>query len=542
MRRNFRATLTWLEHRTGLETAIRSILLDDIPGSAGWPQVFGSVALFLFLIQALTGILLSFNFAATPGEAYNSLSYIIRELTAGRMIRGLHHWGSSLMVIVVMLHMAQVFLYGAYKRPREATWMVGVILLLFTFAFGLTGYLLPWDNRAYWGTVVTTRIMGGAPLLGHYLQELLGADNGVGVVTFSRFYSLHTLLLPVAMMAMIGVHIVLVRRHGVTPAAFDEKPKRKFFPEQAFRDVVAVFVVFVMLFVTAALVKVPLERLADPTDASYIPRPEWYFLFLFQTLKFFPGALEPIGSVVLPTIAVLVLFAVPFIDRSRVCAVRNRVSAISVLVLTVASWSALTAAAVKTTPGSATPVAASKNSEPPLSFSAEEIAGFGYYRQEHCETCHNLVDGEPKTGPNLVGEGGRRTADWMIQHFKNPSQMLPGSNMPPIHLAMPELNALSSFLLKSTPDMVRDLENVPASPIEGAQIFVTNLCGSCHAVNGSGGGIGPSLNGVASRRSAQWIHEHFATPQKLSPGTVMPPYHFSSTQEQKLISYLFTLP
>ena len=116
------------------------------------------MAVFLFLVQAFTGALLAFNYAPTPGDAYNSLRYILTELTGGRLIRGLHHWGASMMIVVVVLHMVQVFLYGAYKKPREATWMVGVVLLLLTLAYGLTGYLLPWDNRAYWGTVVTTQI------------------------------------------------------------------------------------------------------------------------------------------------------------------------------------------------------------------------------------------------------------------------------------------------------------------------------------------------------------------------------------------------
>ena len=137
-----------------------NFLYEDIPGSSGWHQVFGSVAVFLFLVQAFTGILLAFNYAPTPGDAYNSLHYIITEVTGGRLIHGLHHWGASMMIVVVVLHMTQVFLFGAYKKPREATWMVGVVLLLLALGFGLTGYLLPWDNRAYWGTVVTTQIAG----------------------------------------------------------------------------------------------------------------------------------------------------------------------------------------------------------------------------------------------------------------------------------------------------------------------------------------------------------------------------------------------
>src|SRR4051794_26051106 len=148
--------VAWIEDRTGFSTLAKRAFLEEIPASAGWPQAFGSVALFLCLIQAISGILLSFNFAGTPGDSYNSLRYIIHDVPMGSMLHGLHHWGASLLMIVVVLHMGQVFLYGAYKKPREATWIAGVCLLLLILGFSLSGYLLPWDNRAYWGTMVTT--------------------------------------------------------------------------------------------------------------------------------------------------------------------------------------------------------------------------------------------------------------------------------------------------------------------------------------------------------------------------------------------------
>src|SRR5579871_974562 len=208
----------WVETRTGLPTAIRKFMYEEIPASSGWHQVFGSVALFLFLTQAFTGAMLAFNYAPTPGDAYNSLRYILTELTAGKLMRGLHHWGASMMIIVVVLHMVQVLLWGAYKKPRETTWIVGVFLLLLTLAYGLTGYLLPWDNRAYWGTVVTTQLVNSTPVLGPYLSRLLGGVGTIGVVTFVRFYGLHVLLLPPVTTLLIGLHIYLVRKHGVAPS------------------------------------------------------------------------------------------------------------------------------------------------------------------------------------------------------------------------------------------------------------------------------------------------------------------------------------
>lgn len=543
MRRFARRATDWVENRTGIETFIRSFLFEEIPASAGWAQVFGSVAVFLFLSQAFSGILLAFNFAPTPGEAYNSLTYIMRSVTAGKMIHGLHHWGATMMIIAVMIHMVQVFIYGAYKKPRETTWIVGVTLFLITLAFGLTGYLLPWDNKAYWGTTVTTTIAGQAPFVGGYLQRLMGAEDGVGVVTFARFYDLHTLILPGLMALLVIVHVYLVRRHGITPAPSDARPPVKFFPRQVFRDTIAIFIAFAILFMASLLVNVPLDRLADPTDTTYIPRPDWYFLFLFQALKFFKGPLEPIGSVVLPSAAIALLFAIPFLDRSRVRRLNQRLVAIAITIFAVAGWGALTMAAIVTTPPANPDGGGAKAGWTGwASFSPEELAGAGYFRQERCESCHNLVDGDPKVGPNLASLPVRRSAEWMIEHFKNPSQLIPGSNMPPIHLPDTALNALSAFLLKLTPENAARLMSAPPNAVDGAQLFVTSGCGGCHKVNGIGGEMGPSLNGVSTRRSKEWIEGHFDNPQKFSPGSIMPPYRFAPSDQDALISYLLSLP
>src|SRR5277367_2619005 len=258
MRKKFDTFIEEFDRRTGLHTGLQKFLYEEIPASSGWHQVFGSVALFLILIQFFTGIMLAFNYAPTPGDAYNSLRYILTEVTAGRLMRGLHHWGASMIVVVVVLHMVQVFLYGAYKKPREATWMVGAVLLLVTMAYGLTGYLLPWDNRAYWGTMVTTQIAAMSPGAGPYLTRLLGAADGIGVVTFARFYAMHVLILPPATILLVALHVFLVRRHGVAPVPGDDaKPKKMFFPMQVFKDTVAIFIAFAILFTMAVAVHVP---------------------------------------------------------------------------------------------------------------------------------------------------------------------------------------------------------------------------------------------------------------------------------------------
>jgi ubiquinol-cytochrome c reductase cytochrome b subunit len=201
-----------------------------------------------------------------------------------------------MMIVVVVVHMTQVFLYGAYKKPRETTWILGVILLLITLAFGLTGYLLPWDERAYWGTVVTTQIASKAPLVGPYLSRFLGTTGSVGVVTFARFFGLHVLLLPPLATLLIVSHISLVRRHGVAPAPGDEGPPKKFFPQQLSKDVIAVFAAFCVLYVMAIAVKAPLDRLADPTDSNYTPVPTGIFYSSFKFLRFSRGRLSRLAA------------------------------------------------------------------------------------------------------------------------------------------------------------------------------------------------------------------------------------------------------
>ena len=544
MRAHWNRINDWLDHRTGVHTAVRKFLYEDIPASSGWHQVFGSVGLFLFLVQAFTGALLAFNYAPTPGDAYNSLRYILTELTGGRLMRGLHHWGASLMITVVVLHMIQVFLFGAYKKPREATWMVGVVLLLLTLAYGLTGYLLPWDNRAYWGTVVATNIASQAPLVGPYLSRLLGGQGSIGVVTFARFFGLHVLLLPPATAFLIAVHVYLVRKHGVAPASGDELvPKKKFYPEQVFKDTMAIFAAFAILFVMAVAVRVPLEQLADPTDTSYVPRPEWYFLFLFQLLKLFTGPLEVVGSVVLPGLAVLALILVPFIDRGQMVRVTRRTFAFGIVVLAAIGWTGLTAAAVITTPKEASQVAVDYSAPTDwMELSSEELAGVGHFRQENCVSCHAADDTGSKIGPDLTRTTIHRNAAWMIQHFKSPAGIRPGSAMPPIQLSDSQLNSLAAFLLKLNPQNATALSDAPDFAVQGALVYQAHGCNACHKVNGVGVDVGPPLNGLAQRRSRSWVEDHFADPSKLSPGSIMPPFKFSKRDLDNLMAYLFVLP
>ncbi len=280
----------------------------------------GSLAMFLLLLQAATGAFLALSYSPSPDHAHNAVKYITQEVPFGSFVRGLHHWGASAMVIIVFLHLLRVVYYGSYKAPRELTWVFGVFLLLIVLGFGFTGYLLPWDEKAYWATVVGVEISSTAPVLGDLVAKVLRGGTEIGAVTLSRFYALHTIWLPWLAFGLVGVHLFLVRFYGSsgTPknTPEDMKTGKPFFPDQVFEDVVGMLILFVILACAALFAPVPLEDVADPTNAGYDPRPEWYFLFLFQLLKYFQGPFEIIGTFVIPTVGMLLLLFLPFLDRS----------------------------------------------------------------------------------------------------------------------------------------------------------------------------------------------------------------------------------
>ena len=205
----------WLDARVGWRSVWDAIFLRKLP-KTNWLYTLGSATLFLALNQAVTGILLTIYYVPTPDHAYDSVQYITNEVTAGWFIRGLHHWGASAMVILVVLHMLRIIYYGSYKFPREVTWFTGVFLLLITIGFGFTGYLLPWDQKAYWATTVGTEIAGTVPWLGNFLLRVLRGGTDLSAVTLSRFFSLHIWIIPAIIIATVGTHLYLVIRLGIS--------------------------------------------------------------------------------------------------------------------------------------------------------------------------------------------------------------------------------------------------------------------------------------------------------------------------------------
>ncbi len=205
----------WLDERFGWRQAWQAIFLRKIP-HVNWLYTLGSATLFVAVLQVVTGILLTLYYVPTPDHAYDSVMYITTQLPAGWLIRGLHHWGASAMVVLTALHLLRVFAYGAYKFPREVTWLTGVGLLLVVVGFGFTGYLLPWDQKAYWATTVGTRIAGVAPIIGPWILQIARGGPDLSAVTLARFFGTHVWILPAALLALLGVHLYLVIRIGIS--------------------------------------------------------------------------------------------------------------------------------------------------------------------------------------------------------------------------------------------------------------------------------------------------------------------------------------
>ncbi|MEO6913963.1 MAG: cytochrome b N-terminal domain-containing protein [Candidatus Baltobacteraceae bacterium] len=309
--------LGWIDKRTGFITMAQEFLTEDVPGGASYWYVFGSATLFAVIVQIVTGIFLTFFYAPSASTAWESTKAIYDNPFQHYML-SIHYWGASAMIALVFLHLLQVLIWGAYKAPRELQWIVGVILLLVTLALGLTGYLLPWDMNAYFASQVSLNITGGAPVLGPLLQNIAQGGGVMGTNTINRFFGLHVWLMPAALLGLVGAHLAIFRHNGSAGPVVEDpralKPGR-FFPNQIFMDTVVSFLVFVVILFLAAFAPPFLDAKADP-NVFFIPYPAWYFLSLFGLLNLVPPELDLLATIGIPTIFILVVLALPWLDRS----------------------------------------------------------------------------------------------------------------------------------------------------------------------------------------------------------------------------------
>jgi len=316
----------WLDNRTGYKKITEEALYENIPGGSRWRYVWGSTLTFALAIQFITGIFLWMAYSPSSQTAWESVYYIQYEMSGGWLLRGIHHYTAQIMTILLVLHLMQVVIDGAYKAPREMNFIFGVLLLLLVLGLSLTGYLLPWDQKGYWATKVSTNLAAITPVFGPWIQKIIIGGTDYGHHTLTRFFALHAGVLPAATIALIVAHIYLFRRHGITPKKPLRRADAKFWPDQVLKDAVACMAVLatVLLLVFLPRLRDPAAHLgaelgapADPSEAFSAARPEWYFLFLFQFLKYFPGSTEIIGAIVIPSLALLFLVVMPFIGNWR---------------------------------------------------------------------------------------------------------------------------------------------------------------------------------------------------------------------------------
>jgi ubiquinol-cytochrome c reductase cytochrome b subunit len=438
-----RRILRWIDEQTELVSIIKHFLEEPLPKGTGWPHIFGSAALFMFAVQAATGIFLMVYSVPSPENAYETVQYIQHRVAFGELVRGIHHWGASAMLLMVGLHMLQTYFWGAYKRPRQIIWVLGVGLLLLTMVFGFTGYLLPWDQKAYWATVVGTNIAGIVPVIGAWVRDLIRGTATVGAITLTRFFALHVFFLPVALTALFVFHLFQVRKKGLTPSwrrVGEEAGVEHgvvFYPDQALKDAVFAVILLGAVMMVAWRVGAPIEPVANPADTAYVPRPEWYFLWLFQLLKYFPGKLEFVGAVLLPAVAVLLLVLFPYVDRSRERLPRLRPFATALAVGTFLGVSALGIMAVVTAPR--------EEHLTPLQERGQKI-----FMDLRCNECHGINGGGGNAGPDLA-QGGPYKLARVEKVIVNPTAFNPRSIMPKANLPPEQMRALANYVSSLNP-------------------------------------------------------------------------------------------
>jgi len=306
--------MDWIDDRSGIRGLVKEALYEKVPGGARWRYVWGSCLTFVFFTQVVTGTLLWMFYAPSAQTAWESVYFLQYHVAGGWFLRGVHHYMAQAMIILLVLHLMQVVIDGAYKAPRELNFWFGVLMMGVTLALSLTGYLLPWDQKGYWATAVATNLMAEVPLIGPALQKIVVGGSEYGHHTLTRFFALHAGVLPASLVALVVAHIYLFRKHGIHVK--EPRPKRDsyFWPDQVLKDAIACLAVLLaVVALTIYFRGAPLGPPADPSN-EFPARPEWYFLFLFQLLKYVPAFW---GAVIIPAFLGLWMFLTPFIGKSK---------------------------------------------------------------------------------------------------------------------------------------------------------------------------------------------------------------------------------
>jgi ubiquinol-cytochrome c reductase cytochrome b subunit len=459
----------WFDARLRLRATLLPMMRHPIPreaaGPMGWWYVFGSASLTLLLVQILTGVGLALVYVPAADKAYDSLLYLDYEVTLGWFLRALHYYAGSGMVVLVLAHMTQVFLHGAYKYPRELTWCVGVLLLLCTLGMFFSGQILRWDPDAYWGLGVGGSMAGRVPLAGPWVVRMLLGGPVIGGDSLSRFFALHVFIIPASLLFFLAVHLWLVLKCGVSappvpgevvdPKTYDETYEKQlqsgvpFLGDAMMKDAVCSCLAVTAVIILAAVLgpKGPTEP-PDPTLPGANPRPEWPFLWLFALLSLSPAGAETFIILVFPVILIAILFLVPFLShRGERAPSRRPVAVLAVIVIytllgvltyqgATSSWSP------KMTAWSGDPVPESmvRNSTP------LQLQGAALFQSKDCRNCHALEGIGGQRGPDLTTVGTRLTRGQLIDQVSNGTPG--GGNMPAYgkQISPAEMTALVEFL------------------------------------------------------------------------------------------------
>ena len=454
----------WFDQRLQLGRPIREVMQHPVPRrTASWWYVFGSAALTIFIFQFVTGILLALVYVPSAGEAWNSLQTLNHQIALGWFIRALHGWGSNFMMAIVIIHMVQVFLFGAYKFPRELTWILGVFLLLFTFGMAFTGQVLRFDQDAYWGLGIGASIASRVPVLGPALVKLLLGGPIIAGATLSRFFALHVFVIPGLLVAFVGLHVLMVLKLGVNEWPMPGRIVRRatyvreyheltakdgvpFVPYAIWKDIV--FSGFILLSIAACAVLLgpfgPGGQ-PDPTIIQTAPRPDSFFLWIYALLSFLPPAAETPILLIAPLIGIVVLLLLPFFAGEGEKSWKRRPIAVLVILVAAVSLGTLTHLGEHTPwspvmdawSGQPIPVAYLKNRTP------LEHQGALIFQSKQCHNCHSLGGEGGKRGPALDQVAVRLTPDQLVRQV-----IQGGGNMPAYgkNLSPAETTALVKFL------------------------------------------------------------------------------------------------
>lgn len=464
----------WVNRRTGLDALLRKTLDEPIPGGARLSYIFGSGLLFIFLSQIITGVFLALYYVPSADHAHTTVAYITKSVTAGSFLRSLHAYGASAMVVVLLLHLSQTYLYGAYKGRRELLWLSGCVLFGLVLAMAFTGYLLPWDQRSYFATAVGTNAAGEIPWIGGSLERMMRGGTEMGTLTISRFFVAHVFLIPACIFALVASHIFLFRKAGAAGPVTENpyKPEQKsepFYPRQILMDLSLTALLIIGLGLLSFFVPVPLGPAANAADPQYIPRPEWYYLPIFQWLKYWHGAASVVGILIIPAVLVLAVIMVPFLDRGIERRPWKRpvaMGAYAFVLFAIVGLGLRSQYLDKHNPGVAQQLATQKMAEeeymrkpfePELSSRslvaanvalADPLAARGkaIFEAQSCNACHGEGGIGTVAAPALVGIAAKFPPDRLADLLRHPTVKMTAGGMPAVNLPADDLKALIAYL------------------------------------------------------------------------------------------------